>query len=338
LDLKLLLKRGGLLAAANWPVVAIQFAAQTTFQVLLAVPIIGAAVLVAVVLGGDLGNLLQGSLREVFGTITDALVSEPFALGAFITAFGIALVGGSVLMFLVKGGTVDVMLAANDQTGAIERQPLTLASVAGASAFSISRFITGCGRLFRPYVKLGVVLMAGYALTGICYLAFIVYGYRAAGDGVLFVGWTFVAALATIVLFLWITAINLVYLLLQIATAAGHATLRDAARAIARFTRAEFRELSSIFLVVFGMVVAAWIASALAWSGVGLIAFVPLVGLAVFPLQLAALLLRGLVFEYIGLTAMGAYVTLYRRHIAAEAARSLRAAELPEDPGLRPAH
>ena len=31
-----------------------------------------------------------------------------------------------------------------------------------------------------------------------------------------------------------------------------------------------------------------------------------------FPLQLAALLLRGLVFEYLGLTALGAYLTLYQ--------------------------
>ena len=97
------------------------------------------------------------------------------------------------------------------------------------------------------------------------------------------------------------------------------------------------RELSSIFLVVFGMVVAAWLASALAWSGVGLIAFVPLVGLAVFPLQIAALLLRGLVFEYIGLTAMGAYVTLYRRFAAAEAARTTQTASL-DNRSLRPAH
>ena len=67
-----------------------------------------------------------------------------------------------------------------------------------------------------------------------------------------------------------------------------------------------------MFLVVLGLVVAATFASALAWSGVGLIAFVPLVGLAVFPLQLAALLVRGLVFEYLGLTALGAYVTLYQ--------------------------
>ena len=39
---------------------------------------------------------------------------------------------------------------------------------------------------------------------------------------------------------------------------------------------------------------------------------VPLVGLAVFPLQLAALMLRGLAFEYLGLTTLGAYLTLYQ--------------------------
>jgi hypothetical protein len=64
------------------------------------------------------------------------------------------------------------------------------------------------------------------------------------------------------------------------------------------------------------MVVAATLVSALAWSGVGLIAFVPLVGLAVFPLQLVALLLRGVVYQYIGLTALGAYATLYHRYTA----------------------
>ena len=71
--------------------------------------------------------------------------------------------------------------------------------------------------------------------------------------------------------------------------------------------------MAGIFGVVLVLVLAATLASALAWSGVGLIAFVPLVGLAVFPLQLAALVLRGLVFEYIGLTALAAYATLYHR-------------------------
>src|SRR2546430_16321991 len=87
-------------------------------------------------------------------------------------------------------------------------------------------------------------------------------------------------------------------------------------RAVVRFVHAELRELAGIFLVVLALVVAATLASALAWSGVGLIAFVPLVGLAVFPLQIAALLVRGLVFEYLGMTAIGAYLTLYAAHAA----------------------
>src|SRR3954463_858826 len=126
LDVKHLLKRGALLVAANWQTVVIQFVAETTFQVLLAVPVIGAAILVAVLLGGDLADLLQGSLREMFTTIASALMSEPVALVAFMLAFSVALLGGSVFMFAVKGGTVEVLIAADGGSGAIEHAPLTL--------------------------------------------------------------------------------------------------------------------------------------------------------------------------------------------------------------------
>src|SRR5689334_17196680 len=126
LDLRHLLKRGALLVAANWQTVAIQFVAQTTFQVLLAVPVIGAAILVAVLLGTDLADLLQQNLREMFSTIAGALMSEPVALVAFITAFTLVLLGGSALMFVVKGGVITVLLAANAATEAIERRPLSI--------------------------------------------------------------------------------------------------------------------------------------------------------------------------------------------------------------------
>jgi hypothetical protein len=313
LDVKLLLKRGALLAAANWPLVAIQFVAETTFQVLLAVPLIGAAILVAVLLGANLANLIQGSLRETFTAVTSALMSEPVALVAFMAAFGIVLFGGSVLMFVVKGGTIDVLLAANDETGPIEREPLTFDSVRVASRFSLERFLHGCARLFRPFLALGILLMVVYAISGVSYVAFVVYGYRATGDRLWFIGWAFVVTLATITLVLWITLVNLVYLLLQIVIAAEGVTVAEACRAIVRFARARFRPLASLFLVVLALVIAATLASALAWSGVGLVAFVPLVGLAVFPLQIAALVLRGLVFEYIGLIGLSAYLSLYRR-------------------------
>jgi hypothetical protein len=80
-SLKLLLKRGALLAVANWQAVAIQFLAESTFQVLLAVPILGAAILVAVAIGADLGDLLQGGLRDIVANITRALTSEPSRAG-----------------------------------------------------------------------------------------------------------------------------------------------------------------------------------------------------------------------------------------------------------------
>jgi len=314
LDLKHLLKRGALLAAANWQTVAIQFVAETTFQVLLAVPIVGAAVLVAVMLGGDLTELLRGSLRDIFTTIAGALMSEPLALVAFVTAFAVVLLGGSMLMFLVKGGTVDVLVAANAEAGPIEQHPLTFEMLRQASRFTLKRFTDGCARLFRPYLALGLVLMIVYALSAGGYLAFVVYGYRVVEGRALIIGWTFVAALSAALLVGWITIVNMLYLLLQIAMAVEGVGLNEACRATARFIRSERRELFGVFLVVVALVIAATLVSALAWSGVGLIAFVPLVGLAVFPLQLAALLLRGLAFSYLGLTTLGAYLTLYQAY------------------------
>ena len=337
MSLKLLLKRGALLAAANWPVIAIQFVAATTFQVLLAVPVIGAAILVAVFFGADLGPLLQGSMREIFTTVTSALMSEPVALGAFVAAFAAVLFGGSALMFLVKGGTVHVFIAAHRVAGPIEREPITIDALQTASTFTLDRFTAGCSRLFKPYLAVGLTLIAVYAISGGAYLVFVIYGYRAATDRFLVVGWTFVVALSTALLVAWITLANLLYLLMQISIAAeGEPT--TAPMAVLRFIRAEFRELAAVFGVVLALVVVATLASALAWTGVGLVAFVPLVGLAVLPLQLAALVVRGLVFEYLGMTALGAYVTLYLDHMernramAAEAAGRSRLTTVLERP------
>jgi hypothetical protein len=330
-DIKHLLKRGALLAAANWPIVAIQFIAETTFQVLLAVPLVGAAILVAVLLGADLADLLQGSLREIFTTIASALLSEPVALVAFIAAFTVVLCGGSVLMFLVKGGVVDVILAAHAAAPAIEREPITFETLRSAYAFTLPRFIDGCSRLFRRYLALGVLLMIVYAVSVGSYVVFIVQGYQIATGRVLIVGWTFVAAIAAAALVGWMTLINFLYLLMQIALAVEARTVGEASRLVARFIRAEFRELAGVFVVILALVVGATFASALAWSGVGLIAFVPLVGLAVFPLQIAALLVRGVLFEFLGITSIGAYVTLYSAHVSRRAEHLAEPAASPLD-------
>ena len=320
MDLKHLLKRGALLTAANWPIVAIQLIAETTFQVLLGVPVIGAAILVAILLGTDLADLVQGSLRDVFTTVGSALMSEPVALVAFITAFSVALFGGCALMFVVKGGTVEVMMAANAAAGPIERVPLTIDSVRTAARFSLQRFTAGCARLYRPYLVLGVCLMLVYGATIAAYLAVIVSGYRAAEGHALRIGWK-VFAQPALLLVAWTTVVNFLYLLVQVAVAVEGIGVVTGVKHVSRFVRREFRELVSLFGVVVALVAAATLASALAWSGVGLVAFVPLVGLAVFPLQLAALVVRGLVFEFLGLTTLGAYLTLYTAHVASRDAK-----------------
>jgi hypothetical protein len=214
-------------------------------------------------------------------------------------------------MFVVKGGIVEVLVAANGDAGPIEQHPLTIDMLRRASRFTLKRFTDGCARLSRPYLTLGLALMVVYGLSMGGYVAFVAYGYRAAEGRVLIIGWTFVAALSAAMLVAWITIVNMLYLLMQIAMAVEGVGVSDGCRATARFVRSEFRDLAGVFLVVLALVVTATLASALAWSGVGLIAFVPLVGLAVFPLQIAALVLRGLAFEYLGLTALGAYLTLY---------------------------
>jgi len=330
LNLKLLLKRGALIAAANWPTVAMQFVAETTFQVLVAIPILGAALLVAVVIGTDLAELLQGGLRDIATRIAGALTAEPIALVSFGIAFGITLTAASVLMFLVKGGVLDVLLAAEQSAGAIEIEPISIDTIEPAACFTLERFIKGCARLFKPYLALGFVLLVTYGLTAAAYVAFAVYGFRVAGVlGV--VGLTSLAAAAALVLIAWVTFINFVYLLMQIAMAADNIGVAGAFRAVMSFMRAELVLLAQIFLVTLGIEIGATLVSALAWSGLGLIAFVPLVGLAVIPLQIVALAVRGLAFAYIGLTAASAYLSLYKREPRA-LERSSRAVMEPLGP------
>jgi hypothetical protein len=72
------------------------------------------------------------------------------------------------------------------------------------------------------------------------------------------------------------------------------------------------REVGIVFGVVSTLVALGTAASFLATAALGLIAFVPFVGLAALPLQVAAWMVRGLVFQFLGLTALVAYLRLYR--------------------------
>jgi hypothetical protein len=304
--LKTTLKRGALIAAANWPVILIQATADTLFKLLIAVPIVGGIFLVALVLGTDPNALITLAWRDMAASVVAALLAHPMALTAFLLAVGVVAVGGSLFVFLVKAGTVAVLVRSEREADPIEETPLHLDRLARASRFSVERFIDAAGGLFPRYARLGFVLMAVYLVSGGGYLA-IVTASRAAGQS-----WG-VAALLTTVFVVWITLVNLLYLLMQIVIAADDCHVGAALPRVAAFLRHERGNVTRVFLVILVLVVGATGASFVAAALLSLITFVPFVGLAALPLQLAAWALRALVFQYIGLTSVGAYVTLYRR-------------------------
>ena len=59
-------------------------------------------------------------------------------------------------------------------------------------------------------------------------------------------------------------------------------------------------------------------ASVFATASLTLIAWVPFAGLILLPLQAAAWLIRGLVFQYLGLMTLSAYQTQYRRRAGSD--------------------
>lgn len=309
---KPLLKRGALVAAANWEVILLQFIAETSFKLLLAVPVIAAAFLVVLLVGGSAVDLASRDARQILSLVVGALGEHPGALASYAAGALVIVAGGAALTFLAKAGTVSVLVRAERHAPPVEEPPLRLRTFRRAEVFAVHRFGEGARRLFRRYLVLGLLLALTYAILGGAYLAAVLATYQLVRNSGLIVGWTLIAAGLSGALVLAITVVNLLYLLVQLAVAFDDCGLRRAVARVAGFLRAEYREVTLVFAVMLGIVGLATAASILATASLGFIAFVPVVGLAVLPLQVVAWLLRGVVFQYIGLTALCAYVRLYR--------------------------
>jgi hypothetical protein len=312
LTLKPLLKRGALVAAANWEVVVVQFVAESAFKLLLAVPVVGAAFLVALLVGGSALDLATADVRQMLGLVLSTLAEHPGALAAYLLGVLVVVTGGSALTFLVKGGTVAVLVHGERHAPLVEQPPLRSAIVRRAGVFTLERFMEGCVRYFRRYLTLGLLLLAVYGLVGVTYLAVVLGTYRVVAERGPVVGWTLVATVLSAGLVLGVTVINLLYLLTQLTVAADNCGLRAAMSHVGRFLRSELQSIAIVFAAMLAVVGLATVASILATAGLGFIGFIPIIGLTVLPLQLAAWLARGLIFQYLGLAALGAYARLYR--------------------------
>lgn len=312
-SLKLLLKRGALVAAANWPVVLVQFVADTVFNALLTVPIAGGVLLVMLLVGAEPADLLRLEYREVVPALIAALLAHPLALAAFLGALGLVAAGGSVLMFAVKAGSLTVLTAGELAAGHIEHPPLHLSALTRANAFTIERFTTGLRRLFPRYLVLGAVLAAAYAFAVTAY-GFVVFGPPLIEA----IGGPIIVTLASLWLVGLITLVNFLYLLTQIVIASDDCGVADAISRVARLLVRDGRIIVGVLGAILALMVLTTAASVLATAALGLIAFVPFVGLAALPLQVIAWLVRGVVFQYISLAGAAAYLRLHRQASRAE--------------------
>ena len=309
--LRAAIKRGALIAAANWQVTLIQASADSLFKLLLAAPVVGGVFLMALAIGREPSALISLEWREMAATIASSLTSHPAVLTACGLAVAVVAVGGSLFVVLVRAGTVATLVRSDRDAGPLEEPPLRVSVVARASRFSIDVYIELARALFSRYARLGLILMGVYAVSGVGFL--VAVARRDPSEG-----WS-LSALFTIAFVLWITGVNLLYLLVQIVVAADDCSVTVGASRAVAFLRRERRNVGTVFLLVLALVMTATGASVLATAALGLVTFVPFVGPGVLPLQLLAWLLRGLVFQYLGLTSVGAYLKLYRafsdRHV-----------------------
>lgn len=310
--LKLSLKRGALVTAANWQVVLVQFVADTLFKTLIAVPIVGGLALVALVVGGNPFDLLRlDDLMQTVSTMVGVLLAQPVALAAFAIALGVILTGGSVMMFAVKAGSVTVLLAGDRAAHAIEVPPLRMSAMRAAHQATLECFSGGVRRLFPRYLRLGIALTLAYIVVAAGYLGF-VFGPTLSPslDAV-------ALTLASLAVLVVITLVNFLYLLVQIVVAAEDCSIVEAVPHVARLLRRRSRLITQVLASILALMLMATAASIMATTALGLIAFVPFVGLAALPLQVFAWLVRGVVFQYVGLTGVATYL---RMHVAVQSA------------------
>jgi hypothetical protein len=313
LSLRAALKQGALVTVANWPVVLVEFAVWSLFELALGVPVLGGALMVAVLLGFDLDGLLAQGLSNTADLIIASLVAAPISLGAFLLAVGLVAAGGLMLVFVVKAGTLAVMAAGDRAAPDLHRVPIHVAGLRQAGAWTVSAMYAGVQRYGARGARLAAVLSATYLVIVIVAFGAIGLGFRLASHSAWSGAWIVLIAPATSAAVLAGTIANLVFDLARVIIVIDDTGVREALRRARRFVVKDARHVLGIFAVtnlIVALAGAAWI---VATANIAFIGLVPVVGLLVAPLQAAIWIVRGLVFQYLGLATVMAYQTQYRR-------------------------
>jgi hypothetical protein len=313
LPLRAALTRGAFLTAANWPVVLIDFALDSFYKLALAVPILGGALMVAVIAGTEPGAVVGEGLRATAELIIGALATAPAALTSFFAALALVGLGGEAIVFALKSGTLAVIVAAERQVADDRPLPIDAESLRRASAYSLTAVYEGIQHFGRRALVLALWLGGVYLVIGGLYLTVVAFGFSIAARLSWMPAWPLLMVVATAVGVVAVAAINLAYDLLRVIVLTDDCSVPQAAMRLRGFVVEDSRQVIGIFSVMAALVLVATAASFFAAAGLAFIAWVPFVGLVVVPLQAAAWIIRGLGFQFLELSALAAYQTQYRR-------------------------
>ncbi len=313
LPLRAAITRGALVTLANWQVVVIDFVIETLFKAAVGVPVVGGAFMVAVLMGVDMGSMLGDGVLSAADRLLVPLGQAPAALTAFLLALAVVSVGGAVLMFVVKAGTFQVLVAGERIAGDLQRTLFRSNSLASAKAFSLEAVLRAARHFRRRAAVAALWLGALYVVISVGYLLVIGYGFQWAAATGWSQAWPLLVLIATSASVIAVTAANLLFDLIRIVVITDDCTLGSAWTRVRVFLLADSRQVLGIFGTMAVVLVLATVASITAAAGLALVAWVPWAGLIVLPLQLAFWILRGLFFQFAALTTLSAYQTQYRR-------------------------
>lgn len=321
LTIRAALTRGAVITLANWPVVLVGSVVETAYTVALGVPILGGALMVSLLLRVDVRSLVGEELLSAAYLILIRLWTAPAALAAFLAALAIVGVGGAVVMFVVKAGALALLVKGEGTAPELHRRPGGVGVMRDASVYSLGALWDAIRHFERRAAVLAFWLGVVYVLIGCGYLLTVGWAARLLLESAWSAAWPLLVLVATSAAAVGIIAANLLFDLTRVVVVTDDCGVRVALERVRAFLLEDSRQVLGIFGAMGTILLLATAGSLTATAGLALVAWVPLAGLLFVPLQVAFWILRGLLFEYMGLVTLSAYQTQYRRFGAPQAAQ-----------------
>jgi hypothetical protein len=311
--LRAALKRGFLLVLANWRVVLIDFTAESFRKFAMAVPVIGGVLMVGALIGDDATDVLSLGVVTAAERVLDALTSTPLALASFLGALTLVTVAGQAVSLIIRAGTLGVLVDADRRAGEAHRLPIGIDALSRARAFDGKLVVARSRHFGRRMVALSVLLGGTYLLMVLAYLGVARVGLSDQGALSWLPAWSLVMVLSTSAGVVILACAHLVFDLVRVVIVTDDCGIGVALARVRRFIVEDARQVIGIFSVISGVEIVAGATAVLAAAGLTPMAYLPLLGFVVLPLQAALWLVRGLVFESLKLASVSAYQTQYRR-------------------------